>query len=103
MLKVNKKHALKVSNWWGDDYPLMACEEFGELMMAVSKVERSDSVVRKSRYTWNYTVGDDELRSNLVKELADVAIAVEVLAYRYSITDDELNAAIKEKLARRYD
>lgn len=101
MLKVNKKQALKIANWWGDKYPLMACEECGELIQAVSKVERSEPE-RKSRHTMNYQVRDENLRNNLVKELADVAIAVEVLAYRYDITDEELNLAIREKLDRKY-
>lgn len=102
MLKVNKKQALKIANWWGDKYPLMACEECGELMQAVSKVERSNPE-RKSRYTMNYQVKDEDLRENLIKELADVAIAIEVLSYRYDITDEELNLAIKAKLNKKYE
>ena len=102
MLKVNKKQALKIANWWGDKYPLMACEECGELMQAISKAERSEPE-RKSRYTGNYRIQDEEVRKNLVKELADVAIAIEVLAYRYDITDEELNLAIRSKLNKRYD
>lgn len=101
MLKVNKKLALKVANWWGDRYPLMACEELGELAQIISKVERSEPE-RKSRYTRNYRVTDEELRDNLVAELADVAIAVEVLAYRYDVTDEELNLAINKKLHKKY-
>ena len=101
MLKVNKKKALKISNWWGDKYPLMACEEFGELIQAVSKVERA-GIDKKSRYTHNYQVPDENLRQQLVKELADVAIAIEVLAYRYDIKDEEINEAIKEKTNRVY-
>ena len=102
MLKVNKKQALKIANWWGDKYPLMACEECGELMQAISKTERSEPE-RKSRYTHNYRIQDEEVRKNLIKELADVAIAIEVLAYRYDITDEELNLAIRLKLNKRYD
>ena len=102
MLKVDAKKALKIANWWRDKYPLMACEEFGELMQVLSKVERSEPE-RKSRYTHNYTIQDEELRKNLVEELADVAIAVGVLAYRYDISQDELNRQIRAKMYRRYE
>lgn len=97
MLKINHHKIVKVANWWGDKFPLMACEEMGELIQAISKVERSKPT-HKSRYALIYEVEDEQLRSNLVEELADVAISVNAIAYRYNITDEELNKAIHKKL-----
>lgn len=81
---------------WRERMPLMAAEEAGEFIQAVSKLERK---------LWARDIeGDDSVRteaeySHVIEEMGDVLIVIGALANRYSITADEIEKAIRDKLS----
>ena len=77
----------EVNNYWGDQMPMLAMEEAGEFIQAVSKLERSNI---------------KEYKENLIKEMADMMISIKALTFRYGIEDDEVLEAIDRKLEKKY-
>ena len=81
---------------WRERMPLMAAEEAGEFIQAVSKLERK---------LWARDIeGDDSVRTeaeydHVIEEMGDVLIVIGALANRYSITADEIEKAIRDKLS----
>ena len=81
---------------WRERMPLMAAEEAGEFIQAVSKLERK---------LWARDIeGDDSVRTeaeydHVIEEMGDVLIVVGALANRYNITADEIEKAIRDKLS----
>lgn len=63
------QHADSMNDYWGELYPLMACEEMAELEQAISKKER----------------GNTKDNEDLINEMGDVIIAISILASRYQI------------------
>ena len=78
-----------VNRHWGDKMPMMTMEEAGELIQAISKLERSEDL-------------DPELVDGVVTEMADVLIAVGALGYRYGISLNDVLNKVNEKLNKRY-
>lgn len=81
---------------WRERMPLMAAEEAGEFIQAVSKLERK-------LYARDIE-GDDSVRTNaeydhVIEEMGDVLIVIGALANRYSIAADEIEKAIRDKLS----
>lgn len=76
----------EVAAYWGDKMPMMAMEECGELIQAISKYERLSS-------------GNEALTD----EIGDVFISCMALLNHYGIDCDTIDARIKKKLAKRYD
>lgn len=83
-----KEMTKSVNDHWGCRMPLMACEECGELIQAVSKMERR--LFAKKPF-------DDEYE-NLVEEIGDVFITMGALMNHYCITADEIVKAMNDKL-----
>ena len=77
----------EVNNYWGDQMPMLAMEEAGEFIHAVSKLERLNL---------------ESNRKNLIKEIADIMISIKALTFRYGIEDDEIFEAIDKKLEKNY-
>lgn len=77
----------KIAKFWGDKMPMMAMEECGELIQAISKFERDAS---------------DEHRENLEKEMADVLISIGALAKHYDIDIPGIMEDIKLKTEKKY-
>lgn len=81
---------------WRERMPLMAAEEAGEFIQAVSKLERK---------LWARDVeGDDSVRTeaeydHVIEEMGDVLIVIGALTNRYNITADEIEKAIRDKLS----
>ena len=81
---------------WRERMPLMAAEEAGEFIQAVSKLERK---------LWARDIeGNDSVRTeaeydHVIEEMADVLIVIGALANRYNITADEIETAIRSKLS----
>lgn len=81
---------------WRERMPLMAAEEAGEFIQAVSKLERK---------LWARDIeGNDLVRTeaeydHVIEEMGDVLIVIGALANRYSITADEIEKAIRDKLS----
>lgn len=87
-IKFFKTHAAEINEYWGDKMPLMCAEEAGELIQAISKVERNEF--------------DAEAEESLKKEIRDMYIVLEILMYRYGIGRKEMEDLIKEKLEKKY-
>lgn len=71
----------QVYHFWGDKLPLNFCEEAGELMQAISKMERG--------------IGDAE---TVLKEMADVYICMGGLAKRYGFAMADVEHWVSQKL-----
>ena len=101
-----------VEKHWKGIMPIMAMEEAGEFIQAISKLERFH------RENWyedpdGYETGlpygsglfqdrDSELTENVVKEAADLIIAIGALGNTYGYTIDQVEDAIVEKLKKTY-
>lgn len=83
----------EVCGYWRDKMPMLAMEEAGELIQAISKVER-----KGDRYLEN-----DELRNNLIEEIRDMYICLQALQYHYGLDNPTIEEAIDEKLNRKYE
>lgn len=96
----NVKSKIKeVSEHWGSMMPMMTMEECGELIQAISKLERSGGS------TWLNNPDSNsvkELRGNVIKEMADVEIAISALRNYYGIDPNEVAMAIGKKLHKDY-
>lgn len=79
----------KVAEFWGDKMPMMAMEEAGELIQAISKYERDKN---------------DTTRQNLVNEIGDMWISLMALQSHYEdgIMGDLIDKRIEEKLNKKY-
>lgn len=106
MFNVKRNLIVKTRNWWAGKFPLMACEEMGELIQVISKAERLPEDQwhgdRPQKWREPYVKiieKDNPVRENLVEELADVFICVKVLASRYGITDEEIQEQLDKKLS----
>ena len=84
----------EVAEYWGDKMPMMAMEECGELIQAISKFERKDRKVFEPIEAEAYT---DQAR-NLIIEMGDVLISIAALINLYGIPADDVNDYIDDKL-----
>lgn len=89
-----------VAMYWGRMMPMMAMEEAGEFIQAISKYERwlsdEDLEIEDSKELRK------ELRNNIVKEMADMVISIKALMYKYNIDDERVENAINDKLVKKY-
>lgn len=92
-----------VANHWGDKMPMLVMEEAGELIQAVSKMER----VTQDAKDGTCTVEDFERYSsahdNLIEEIRDMYISLHILQYLYGIDDMTISDAINKKLNKKYE
>ena len=79
-----------VEKHWGNKLPLMACEEMGELMQAISKTERNAGVIF-----------DPEDTDHVIEEMGDVIISIGALMYRYDIYPSNILFYINKKLGEK--
>lgn len=82
---------------WGNRMPLMAAEEAGEFIQAISKLERK----LYSRMQ-NQAECVDEF-DHLVEEMGDVILVIMALANRYGIAAADIEQAILSKLREERD
>lgn len=75
-----------VADFWGQQMPMLVMEEAGELIQAISKVER----------------GKEDAMENLMREMADMYISLEALSYHYGIGPSIIADYIGEKLNKKY-
>ncbi len=103
-----KSRAKEINGFWGDQMPLLCTEECGELVQAISKVERAliqhertkESEDEFLRDTCRRRVG--ATKDGLMAEIADMYIVLSVLKERYDLSDDKINECIDRKLDRNY-
>lgn len=84
-----------VADYWGTRMPIMACEECGELIQAISKYERHKPDIGFEKF-------EDDYRNDIVKEMADVYIACAALCNRYHITPDQIGEKVWAKMDKKY-
>lgn len=90
----------KVTNnlkYWGDLFPMMAMEECGELIQAISKMERF-----KSGHLPKYADHEMSYKDNLLEEIRDVYMVLATLQVLYDIKNTDVQKSINEKLDRTY-
>jgi len=88
--KVYKKSMEKSIDNFGKVQLLIACEEMGELMQAISKMERvMDSKEDKKK-----------LKDHIVEEIADVLIVLDELMIYYDINIDDVKKMKHAKKVR---
>lgn len=94
-----KRLTESVNEHWDTRMPLMAAEECGEFVQALSKMQRWfytnpngvwESVEKKSF---------QDLKAHLVEEMGDVFIVIGALMNRYDISPDDIRNAVKGKLS----
>lgn len=100
--------ATEINAFWGDRMPMLCMEECGELIQAISKVERAlvqhentkeseDGFLRDTcRNRVIYT------KEGLEAEIADMYIVLAVLKERYDLSDDKIDEYIDKKLEKKY-
>lgn len=87
-----KKSIEKTIDTYGQTLLLIACEEMGELMQAISKMERVlDSKEDKKKH-----------KEHIIEEIADVLIVIDELMYYYDISIDDVKKMKTEKKERLY-
>lgn len=77
------KRIVEVEKFWGDKMPMMAMEEAGEFIQALSKLERK---------------GSAEAKQNLKEEIRDMYISLGAVITRYDIDSQEIIDMMDEKL-----
>ena len=87
-----------INEFWGDQMPMMAMEEAGELIQAISKMERNVRDV----YDPDYDILTEMAMDNLTTEMADVLISIGVLMTRYDISIGQVKDKIDRKLGKKY-
>ena len=97
---VKRTDATKIRNWWGGKLPLMACEEAGEFIQAVSKAERSE--YKTNRYD-DIRFLDAPVKEHLIEEIGDLAISLAAVCRLYDISEAEVQEYILHKTSMRYD
>lgn len=101
-LNVDIKKVESVVDFWGERIPIMTCEECGELIQAISKVQR------KLPRTLDVDISDLMLKGmgldfrNVETEAADVIISVLTLCIYYNIPLDVIEKRVDEKLNKIY-
>lgn len=92
-----------VHRFWEGQMPMMAAEEAGEFIQAISKLERfhrAYAILGDEEAFDNEK--DQELTENLIKEAADLIISIGALGNHYGYTMDHVEEAIVEKLKKTY-
>lgn len=87
-----KKSIEKTIDTYGQTLLLIACEEMGELMQAISKMERV--LVSKE--------DKKKHKEHIIEEIADVLIVLDELMYYYDISIDDVKKMKTEKKERLY-
>ena len=91
-MKVDVPGQGKVIGFYGADHQsLVACEELGELIRAVSKMRRAAAAGTDN---W-------DAYENLVEEIADVLIVLEQLQEMYEIPNHGIQSVVFQKCARQ--
>lgn len=84
------KKCVEVDEYWNEKMPIMACEEAGELIQAISKAERKGVKFESETY------------QNLVDEIGDMYITLMALQNHYNINEGDIEVRIEKKLNKKY-
>lgn len=95
--KIEIGKAIKdMANWWNDLLPIKLMEECAELQQAVSKFEMylNTEVTHESC--------ERALKGDIIREMADVQIAMLAYCEYFGINPDDIFKAIDDKLQKKY-
>lgn len=84
----------EIADYWDNLMPMIAMEECGELIQAISKMERDDLAMVpgiKSRQ-----------KQDVIDEMGDVLICMSALSHRYSISEDDILNRLEAKINKKY-
>ena len=79
--------AQEIEMYWEEKMPMLAMEEAGELIQAISKIERKENEIT---------------RQGLIDELGDIIISVAALSHHYGIEPSEIDNRITTKMNKKY-
>ena len=96
MVKI-KEETKDVAEFWNDKMPMMAMEECGELIQAISKWSRKGGKTYEGLDTYT------KEGRNLIVEMGDIIISIGALLNLADIPEDDLNDYVTEKLSKKYD
>lgn len=85
------KKCIEVDEYWGDKMPMIACEEAGEFIQAISKHERTKNNGCYNPYT----------KSELIKEIGDMYISLMAIMNHYNIAMIKVEDAVLDKFSRK--
>lgn len=88
----------EINDYWDDQMPMMAMEEAGEFIQAVSKLERA----LKDKDDPDYDIIVNMAKDNLAIEMADMHISMGALMVRYEMEKMTIDEAINNKLSKKY-
>lgn len=77
-----------ILKYWEKLFPIMACEEAGEFIQAISKMERSEN--------------NETIKRNLIDEIGDMHITLVCIAKYYGIDTMDIEERINKKLNKKY-
>lgn len=84
----------EIAEYWDDLLPMVAMEECGELIQAISKMERDDMAM---------VPGINSIKKQrVIDEMGDVFICMSALSYRYNISEKDIFNRIYEKFNKHY-
>ena len=99
----------KVAEHWGDRMPMLAMEEAGEFIQAISKYERAVYDLENSKpgdeKEKEYEEKFEEAHRNLVDEFGDMWISLMALQAHYGTNGtmaDLIDKRIDRKLSKKY-
>lgn len=98
---------VKVDEFWGLRMPMMAMEEAGEFIQAISKMQRSldDGIAaqkndNKVKNAMLVQIG--KRRKELSEEIGDMYISLMAIMNHYGVTCEEVNEYVDKKLSKKY-
>ena len=90
-MNINIIQVEDIIKYWGDKMPMLVMEESGELIQAISKRERANTVDKKE-------IAD----KGLIDEIGDMYISLLAIRLYYGIDLFKIEDRIKEKLNKKY-
>ena len=99
---------VKVDEFWGLRMPMMAMEEAGEFIQAISKMQRAldegiavqqknDKEVKNASL-----IQIGKRRKELSEEIGDMYISLMAIMNHYGVTCEEVNEYVDKKLSKKY-
>ena len=95
--KLDEKQAKLANHLGKSTVAVIAMEECGELIQALSKLWRNDNVANFTKKT------EAELFMDLVEEVSDVSACLENIKILYGISDDTIYEQRAKQLARSFE
>jgi len=86
-------HCASVNRYWGNATPMLAMEEAGEFIQALSKMERVHI---------DGNIDEDEARKMVIDEIGDLLISLEAVRQHYKIRKKDIRKRLDYKRCKAY-